>query len=269
MCSKKLPAADNLKIECVGCGKEAHTRCCAEGKTEEFTCTNCKEAEEANPPSLADVMSLLNSMNAKLTSVQKTLEKQKGAIDSLVNDVRLLKEENVTLKKELEEVKQQQNESDQYNRRATLEIQGVPEKNGENVSTIVTEIGNALGMNINNENIDACHRLGKKSGERPRTIIVKFLRRQDQEKMIKERKMRRMLNVDDVWKKGFTPSENSTIYINESLTPSNRKLHAEARKIKKDKNYKYLWVKGGNIYIRKQENSQRIHIKTMSDILNL
>jgi hypothetical protein len=77
-----------------------------------------------------------------------------------------------------------------------------------------------------------------------------------------------MLNVADVWS-NFSTRENNSIYINESLTPTNRKLHAEVRKFKQENNYKYVWVKGGNIYLRKADGNQRHHIRSIKDLAGL
>ncbi|KAG8284259.1 hypothetical protein J6590_106999, partial [Homalodisca vitripennis] len=36
-----------------------------------------------------------------------------------------------------------------------------------------------------------------------------------------------------------------------SLSPARRRLHALARKFQREKNYKFLWVRNGKIFMRK------------------
>ena len=57
------------------------------------------------------------------------------------------------------------------------------------------------------------------------------------------------------------------IYINEHLSPSNRELFALSMQKKRFEEFKYLWVRNGNIYLRKNDNSEVFHI-TNVNILN-
>ncbi|XP_046687458.1 uncharacterized protein LOC124373108 [Homalodisca vitripennis] len=155
---------------------------------------------------------------------------------------------------------------EQYSRRNCLEIQGIPEEKNENVLDIVKDVGRALGMDVSEEMIDTCHRLGQKdSGYRgPRGIIVKFVRRLDREALLQKRRERkkdfstRHLSLD-------RPSD-VLVYLNESLSPMRRKLLAKARMLKRDRGYKYIWLRNGNILLRKEEGSAVIQIKTQADL---
>jgi len=271
ICEKSLPAKlpANLKTACSGCGVIAHVKCVDFDDSEQWTCDKCTGEE----PSLKDIMCKLikmeKSMGRSLQVCHEKLDEQLLTIQSLTSAVDNLKEENTMLKNELQEVKLQVNETDQYSRRSTLKIQGVPESPGENVSTKVIQVGQSLGITIQPDKIDACHRLGKKiSAERPRGIIVKFINRGDQENFIKQRKLRPMLNATDVFK-DIPPSMNNAIFVNESLTPYNRKLYLEARIFKRENNYKYVWVKAGKIFLKKTDNSERHLIRSPEDILKL
>ena len=53
---------------------------------------------------------------------------------------------------------------------------------------------------------------------------------------------------------------NSIIYINEHLSPENRRLFAEASKKRKDLNFKFIWTNNGITYVRKEEGSPQIII---------
>ena len=44
------------------------------------------------------------------------------------------------------------------------------------------------------------------------------------------------------------------IYINEQLTPNNRKIFALAGAKKRELNYKFLWTKNGIVFLRMDEN---------------
>lgn len=64
-------------------------------------------------------------------------------------------------------------------------------------------------------------------------------------------------------------SNNSNIYINESLTPYTRSLLKAARSVKQLKQYKYLWMRNANILFRKNDGDQVVIIKTFEDLEKL
>lgn len=63
---------------------------------------------------------------------------------------------------------------------------------------------------------------------------------------------------------GASPPVN--VFINENLTKFRNHLYAEARKFKKSNKYKYVWVRNGNIYVRKTEGCHAKLIKSLSDL---
>ncbi|KAH7970569.1 hypothetical protein HPB49_010641 [Dermacentor silvarum] len=62
------------------------------------------------------------------------------------------------------------------------------------------------------------------------------------------------------------PSESANVYVNDHLTPENKRLFAQALSLKKEKHWKFLWVDNGRIKARKSEDS-RVHVITnMQDL---
>uniref|UniRef100_A0A8D9F9J5 PHD-type domain-containing protein n=1 Tax=Cacopsylla melanoneura TaxID=428564 RepID=A0A8D9F9J5_9HEMI len=59
---------------------------------------------------------------------------------------------------------------------------------------------------------------------------------------------------------------NAMIYFNEYLTPYYKKLYFEARKVKTEKKYAFLWIKHGKILLKKNENSRIETLVAMSDL---
>ncbi|KAG8331046.1 hypothetical protein J6590_049483 [Homalodisca vitripennis] len=59
------------------------------------------------------------------------------------------------------------------------------------------------------------------------------------------------------------------VYINEALSSARRRLFAMAREIKRDKQYKYLWVRGGKIFLRKEESGTITKITCQADLEKL
>ena len=90
-------------------------------------------------------------------------------------------------------------------------------------------------------------------------IIVKFVRRDVRDNFYKARK-----NLYKKTTKGLGLSRTSehNIYISESLAKRNRDLFNACLKAKKDINHKFVSTQGGKIFLRKDDRSTAIHIKT-------
>ncbi|KAI5721055.1 hypothetical protein M8J77_015336 [Diaphorina citri] len=59
------------------------------------------------------------------------------------------------------------------------------------------------------------------------------------------------------------------IFINEYLTPYLKKVFYEAKKIKNDKKYEYLWVKNGQILLKKQKDSKVTRLTCLEDLAKI
>jgi len=155
---------------------------------------------------------------------------------------------------------------EQYSRSNCLEIHGIPEEKTEDVVSVVKEVGKALDMPITDTMIDACHRLGRRPGtnSQPPAIIVKFVRRLDKEEMLRKRRVKRNLST-----RHMNLTMDTPVYINESLSPMRRRLFVMAKEVKKTKNFKYLWVRNGKIFLRRQDNNPVIHVTCQADLSKL
>lgn len=223
--------------------------------------------------SIDDVIHMLEDLkseNFKLSqSIKEThtkLDSQAERLQDLITKTFLLEEENCKLQEENANLKLLVDDQEQYSRRNCVEIHGLPETNGENVSAEVIKIGRAIGMPISSEMIDNCHRLGRKgkNGSSPaiRGVIVKFVRNIDKETFIVKRKVKRNLSASEL---GHDVPHN--IYVNENLTQHRRSLMASARKLKRDYKLAYVWTKNGNIFVRERDHSPAVLIKTQKDII--
>lgn len=70
-----------------------------------------------------------------------------------------------------------------------------------------------------------------------------------------------------MWDLQWTPH----YYINEALCPARRKVFTQARAVKRDKCYEYLWVRSGNIqaYMWKEENDPVIQVRNLTELSKL
>lgn len=209
-------------------------------------------------------MERINEFNELIRTQQDLISKQQQMINGL-------EVENRRLRGQLKDVVRRQGDLEQYSRRNTLEIFGVPEAAGETNSSLkktVIQVGEALGVKLSEDGIDACHRING-GNNRPTTgIIVKFLRRDDPDQLLAKRKVKRDFSTRHL--QGH--ATDSVIYINPSLTPVRRVLLAKARKLRSDYNYRFVWAdRVGRIKVRKSDdkNSRIIVLNDEEDLASL
>lgn len=139
----------------------------------------------------------LESCHSQLGQLTSKLNAQTEEIVSLRSQVQTMASENKSLRGTVHTLEARVEELEQYSRKNTIEIHGIPVNNGENVVSIVQDVGKVLGVNIDDTMIDACHRLRATSGSsRAPGIIVKMVRRTDAEAIITKRREKRTYQRD-------------------------------------------------------------------------
>lgn len=292
---------NQFKVQCGECGQDFHGKCVNTTQADMdyirendmvFRCEPCnksrrksmrleyskgeltletifntlKEIQETQKKNTADFNKSYDLLFNQLQENSNVLKSGMDKIEEYVKEIDRLKSENEVLKTKVTTLELRVDDMENYSRRNCVEIQGIPERQGENVSEVVKELGNALNVDIVDEMIDACHRVGRINSERnqPRGIIVKFVRRTDKETLMNKRRVKRDFSTRHMGMAMDTP-----IYLNDSLSPSRRRLLAQARQLRKEKAYKHLWLRNGNILLRKEDGSPIVEIRTQADLSNL
>lgn len=299
-CGKCLKTLKNVKhkVACSDCEASFHNKCVnmsADDVTyltdqgQVWRCEVCSverrkslRVETADSVNYQDIYKLFTELKSKFVEVEKNLGHSLDAcheqLKETISSINSQKEEITSLKASLDKAMSENNllrntvhklelrveELEQYSRRNCFEVFGVPKNEGENVETIVMKVGEALGVPIENSMIDACHRLRTPDSGKPPGIIVRMVRRMDCELILKKKREKKDLSTRHI---GL--ALDSPIYVNESLTPGNRRLLAAARAARKAKNYRYLWVRNGKILLRKDDGQGVVVIKTLADIEGL
>lgn len=300
VCTKGI-SASKLKMTCTDCSRDFHAAClkmskadieCIKADDLVWRCGDCAQSRrksmrlesQANEGKLtfedilaaiddlklqqktyeAGVNKAFEDLNDKLTENHNKFVEESKKTEQYFKVIESLLTENAKLKEKVQKLEIKIEDLEQYSRNNCLEIHGIPQETNENTLNIVKEVGLALDINITEEMIDSCHRLGRKPNGNTPGIIVKFVRRHEKEEFLRKRRVKRNLNLSHVNKQGGTP-----IYINESLSPERRRLLAMARTVKREKAYAFIWVRNGKIFLRKQENAPVIVVTRQEDLSKL
>lgn len=128
--------------------------------------------------------------------MSQRFERCEGEIHNIKNDIDAIKKVNVVDKKQITNVCQRLlsaeraiDDLQQYSRRNSLRVNGIPETRGENTTELIkTMVKEKLGTVLEDRDIDRSHRVGKPSTGKTRSIIVKFTSYQPRSAVIKNRR---------------------------------------------------------------------------------
>lgn len=198
-----------------------------------------------------------DSLLDEYKTTNKKLHNQAKEVSLIKQDIKITDQRSVEAQYEIEELAQ-------YIRRDCVEITGIYAKDEASSEAIVKAIGNHIGSPISAEDISVAHPLPTKNTKAPPKIIVKFISRKKRNIFYNKRKMLQKTKVNDIADLG-SPS-NSRIYISESLTPKRKKLFGEVNRIKKRRNWKFIWTQNGRIFLKEDENSVTYSFNTEEDL---
>ena len=119
----------------------------------------------------------------------------------------------------------------EYLRRDCLEISGVPPSTNYTCNEVVMAVGEAIGIQVKEEDISTSHPLPTFNKDAPPKLIVKFTRRDTRNSFYTNRRKLIDKKICHLPKLGCT--EENSIYISESLTRYKKELFREVNKWRK------------------------------------
>lgn len=173
-----------------------------------------------------------------------------------------LSEENKNMRLEMDDLHARIDDLEQVSRLNNIEIQGVPEKKGEDLHRLVEEMGEQMDCTLVTSTIDYVHRVQLNQNtakNKIKNIIIKFNSRKERDRFLLAARTKRIRNGHS--SRLSFEGISDDVYINEHLTLANKILFKEARETAKTKLYKYVWIKNGVIFCRKTDSSRIFTIR--------
>lgn len=249
-----------------------------------------RKREDEYPPEWQDVKAEIKSMIlTQEKEFRKRLDNIQHSNNNIQASIELLLSQNEEYKKKINLLENQQKEDKKYinvleekieemqmsSRKSNFEIKNVPKKQNEtkeDLMDMVTHLSSTIGSNLKKTDIKDIYRAkSKKDGVHNTPIIVESsstLLKTEIVKLsksynIKHKNKLRALHL------GLKTSEDTPIFVSEHLTAKASRLHFLARDLSKSKKYKFCWTAYGKVYVRKEENSPIILIRSEAQVHNL
>lgn len=244
-------------------------------KTKDETLTTTATCEF----SVANLIAEIRQLRQELSEVRQEIKIQSTSFNQTLEE-RLVEYTKINQAKDIEiaelkasvyQLKQIITTQEQHSIKNELEIIGLPEEDNENLTHLVLLTSQKVGVKLTETDLDEVTRIGpKRSSELskngdiniPRPIVVKLLRRQKRDELVKAARIRRNITSENISSK---PPQK--FFINERLTKTNRELFREARQAAKKNGFRFCWVRHGNIYIKESEGKETIRIHSQEDLV--
>ncbi len=190
------------------------------------------------------------SLKSSTTELQRGDERKNTLIERLQQELSIQGETIQETLVKVDNVEQMNYEND-------VQLVGLPEAldGTSDVTQVVKLSREKMGQHIDEVDVKEVIRLGKRSGHKPRDLIVKFRSRQIRQAFYDNRK-----------KAALSKNIYDNIYINDRLTRFRKTLFYAARQLFKNKKVAAAWTQHGNVLIRETTNSPPREICSHKDL---
>ncbi|XP_046685480.1 uncharacterized protein LOC124371197 [Homalodisca vitripennis] len=152
---------------------------------------------------------------------------------------------------------------EQYSRKDNVEVSGLPVTQNEDVFDVVRDLGAAMGVDIQQQDISTAHRVPSYQRDRIPSLVVKFVRRATRDELIENyRQKKTAMTARDV--NPALPMQR--IYINKHLSPDNKVFLSKLKTKCKEIGFMYAWCRDGKFFVRKCQGERYIKIDSYKDL---
>lgn len=255
-----------------------------------------KEMEISGEPSnlelremLVDIQITVNNIllgNKKISNdvleLKATVQKQQAELATLKEALTKATKERAATEKELvaaiNKIDEQQEEIaelydlqdrlEQYTRKNSLEIHGIPEEAYTSTEEVVLKLADALEVPVAPQDIEISHKLKTKSGK---AIIVKFISHKVKTTLYRARAKLKNIKLSDLYPGSSyaTSARSGRIFLNENLTSYRRRIISRANEKRKNGELLSVWSLDGTIFVKTSPEGRPVKISEMEDLDHL
>ena len=220
---------------------------------------------------MAELKNNSESQKRELNAMKVLVEKTMNLNNKLNEDLALARKKINEQAEDITELYNLQDELEQYTRKNSIEICGIPESAYNSTEEAALKLSEALEVSMGSEDIEISHHLNRKGSEKGiRPIIVKFVSHKVKTQFYKSRAKLKHVRVKHVFPScSVATRTGGRIFINESLTSFKREVVKKANQMRKDDLINSCWTLDGKIYIKTSPEGKPVRIYEEGDLYNL
>lgn len=169
---------------------------------------------------------------------------------------------------ELEKVKGELNNLRQRKLERNLIIKGLPERKDESTTdleNIVQESFHILNV-VSVTRLTEAKRIGRIIDGKPRLVLITLSSLEVKQEVLRAKKKMEMTAEQIIVGGTALGRADAVIYIDEHLTSQTAFLLKSARELKAQYGLQYVWVKNGNVYIKKSDKTRALLLRNVLDV---
>ena len=202
------------------------------------------------------VLHLQNKTTEAINTLTEEVRNVNQNFKRLESDVIITKNTNSLLMNKLIETERQCWANAQYSRRECIEVIGIPTTiDNKDLEEKVCDIFEKVGVTVVESDIEACHRIKNNK------TIVKFCRRKMCHDVLRKKKYLKKVKPADL---GF--SEDTQLYINESLCPYYKGLWNKCKALWNEKRIFSFFTSNGIIKYTLREDGEVYTVTHLQDL---
>ncbi|CAH2095172.1 unnamed protein product [Euphydryas editha] len=214
---------------------------------------------------LANLNLQVSGFQESLSFISKQYDDLMQSVNEKSETINRLVSKNEKLTTQVKNLTDRLGQIERNMRVCNVEITGIPEHKSENLLNTVEQLGRIVESPIAESDILHVTRIAKlnKESNRPRSVIVKLRSQRHRDELLaavtrfNKKNKDNKLNTEHLGLGG----RREPVFVSEHLTPTNKHLHAAARKKAKEAGFMFVWIRDGRILARKNEQSHAIYIK--------
>ncbi|KAJ0169448.1 hypothetical protein K1T71_015035 [Dendrolimus kikuchii] len=277
-CKKKIRKSDNSDTPVKGvCGTNSPPATASVPPVSTFSAEELQKHSFAPAPLEEDseIRAMRRELAEYMSEFRKEMCELRGSLAGILEQKEMVagSKEITELESKVTQLKLELNDRDQETLLADLDIECLPEQNGENIIHTVSMLASKLGVTLENRDIVYAERVGSarpniaasdsnEVGRQTRRVVVRLARRQLRDELLHAARVRRNFTTTDMGYGG--PSQR--VYVNERLTRANRLLFHRAREACRKHQWRYSWTKKGRIFVRQCEGRPAHCIRSDNDL---
>lgn len=211
----------------------------------------------------------MEELRVSMQFLSDTVEKVNETMTEIKRDNTALKRENeelrltsIKLSTSVVELQDRVRTLEQYTRKNNLEISGIPVTPNESVQEIIKDVGAALGVAVDVQQINAAHRVPSFRRDKASSIVIQFHSRSTKDSWIEKYRLKKTLIASEV----NSAYPKNKVYVSEHLSPSNKQFLSKLKLKCREIGYKFAWHRDGKFYVRKAEGEKCFRIDSYEAI---
>ena len=270
-CTKKN-VTTNLKpgVSCAKCSKAYHFDCAKltkeafdnlvkhsldffspKFKSSRRSTIHIPDSARSSSVPLSDPLVILT---ARLEELKSYTDQQIDRLETAIRD----KDDKIKeLERKFEEINTQQSQLEHHSLEKNLEVQGLPEFELESPIEAAGNIANAINCSIDPSTIDC---LVSRSGSKP-VLVIKF-----DSQTVRNNFLAAGKAFNRSKSKFHSHGTQHKVFVNEQLTPTQKKLLYDTKQFGLANNYSFVWFTNGLIHLKRDKDSRLIIIRSHSQL---